>query len=64
MKFLPCDDERVSTFVNQMKVQEYTDYFFRLLNFNYNNKIRFGKHIEIISGKELLNDVSDEINKK
>ncbi|MGQ5709737.1 hypothetical protein [Lactobacillus sp. PSON] len=56
--------EMINEFVEQLKEADKIIYFFRLIDFDYEQKINLGSNIVIISGKEILDDIPEFLNQK
>ena len=63
-EFLSCETERIESFIEKLKVPEYKEYFFRLYNFDYKHQTKFGKHIRIIKGREIKDQIPNRLNHK
>lgn len=62
----PYNLDIINNFINEIKMPDYVIYFFRLFNFEYQEKIILGSNIMIISGRELLKDIPEvkDLNRK
>lgn len=56
--------EMIDKFIEQLKELDKTIYFFRLIDFDYEKKIELGSNVFIVSGKEILSDIPEFLNRK
>lgn len=58
--------DMINNFINEIKIPDHVIYFFRLFNFEYQEKINLGSNMMIISGRELLKDIPEakDLNRK
>ena len=62
-EFLSRETKRIEAFIEKLKVPKYTEYFFRLSNFEYDHQISLGKYIKTVKGKEILDRIPRRLNK-
>lgn len=62
----PYDLKMINNFIEKIKKTDYVIYFFRLFDFEYQEKTNLGPNIMIISGQELLKDIPNvkDLNRK
>lgn len=58
------DLNTINDFIEKIKIPDYRVYFFRLFNFEYQEKINLGPNIIIISGREFLKKIPENLNLK
>lgn len=63
-KNINYDLNMIDQFIKEIEIPDYVTYFFRLTNFDYQQKINLGSNILIVKGKEILDNIPDNINRK